>query len=105
MKSNAKLYSIALIPIALILFLILISSMASAAYVNDVPKIIEKRITNGEITVGPDIYEDRIVWTGYPTTFPYEGDIYMYNLTTKNETRITNNGTVGLYQFLRSTVI
>jgi len=53
METNKKLYSVALVSVALILFLIFVSSTASAA---SSPTITETRITTHGTASNPDIY-------------------------------------------------
>jgi beta propeller repeat protein len=57
MKINKKLYSVALVSIALFLFLIFVSSAASASQ-----RITETRITTSGSAAYPDIYGNKIVW-------------------------------------------
>ena len=63
MKTNRKLHSAALASAALILFLILVSSTASAATEQSAsPKITITQITTSGLATHPDIYSDKIVW-------------------------------------------
>jgi beta propeller repeat protein len=53
---------------------------------------IETRITtNGSRQYSPDICENRIVWEDERDGSYWEKDIYMYDLSTSKETRITND--------------
>ena len=85
MKPNKKLYSVFLASAALILYLIIVSSIVSAA---SSPLITETRITTSGSAACPAIYEDRIVWSDGRNG---NKDIYMYNLSTSTETQITTN--------------
>jgi beta propeller repeat protein len=81
MKINKKLYSIALASTTMILFLIIVSSTASAA-------ITETQITNhGTASGGYDIYGNTIAWTDWRNG---NADIYIYDLSTKTEIHTTN---------------
>ena len=74
MKSKNKLYSIALASAILIfVFLILISSVASAAQVT--------RIGNGS---DPAIYGSKVVWTD-------SGVVHVYDLTSKTDTTVSSS--------------
>jgi beta propeller repeat protein len=84
MKTNKKLYSLALVSSALILFLILVSSTASAS-------ITETRITTHGMACEPQIYGDKIVWEDLRNE---NDDIYMYDLSTKKELQITTNKSI-----------
>jgi len=91
MKLNIKSCSIFLASISLVLFLILISSMASASTAqNTSSTIVETRITLNGSAVSPAINGDRIVYQGYQNGI----HIYMYNLSTSKETQITTNESV-----------
>jgi len=81
MRINKKLRSIGLVSAALILFLVVLSSTASAS-------IAETRITNHGTAGNPDIYGNKIVWEN-----AHNGNsaIYAYDLSTKKETHITDN--------------
>jgi len=86
MKINKKVHSVALVSAALILFLILVPSVASA-----VPLTIEEtQITNSGAAVTPAIYGNLIVWSDGRNG--NGGDIYTYDLSAKKETRITTSG-------------
>jgi beta propeller repeat protein len=122
MEMNKKIYSAGLASVAVILFLISISSTASAS-------ITETRISTSGGVTGLDIYNDRIVWTDLNnhcyiydlstskkkqinTSEPVHGpsiynnkivfeawhsglnnvEIHMYDLSTKKETTITTSG-------------
>ncbi|HWQ50087.1 MAG TPA: PKD domain-containing protein [Methanosarcina sp.] len=62
-------------------------------YIYDISTKKGKRITTDSSDVSsPVIYGDRIVWMG---GFAGMTDIYMYNLSTSQETRITNSGFAG----------
>jgi len=86
MKINKKLHSVALVSVALILFLILVSSASSAS-----PKITETQITTSGSASNPDISGNKIVWQD-SRLGNEKSDIYMYDIFTKKETQITNNG-------------
>ena len=76
-----KLYSVASVSAAVILFLIIVSSTASAS-------ITETWITNHGTASGDyDIYGNTIVWTDWRNG---NADIYIYNLSTKTEIHTTN---------------
>ncbi len=82
MKTNRKLHSAALASAALILFLILVSSTASAATVQSAsPKITITQITTSGLATHPDIYSDKIVWEEDYSN-GYASNIYVYNLST-----------------------
>jgi beta propeller repeat protein len=84
MKNKHKLYSLVLSSVAMVLFLILVSSTASAS-------ITETQITKHGTASSPEIYGNRIVWLDMRNG-QYTHDLYMYDLSTKKETRITNSG-------------
>jgi beta propeller repeat protein len=122
MRHKEKLHSIAIASAAVVLFLILISSTASAS-------ITEKLITNQGTASNPAIYGNTIVWQdsrngnldiyiqdlsnkkqihttnpAYQTVPAIYGntvvwaddlDIYMQDLSTKKQTRITTSGESG----------
>ncbi|WP_232308493.1 PKD domain-containing protein [Methanosarcina lacustris] len=79
-------------------------------YMYDLSTSTETRITTNESSqTHPVIYEDRIVWldernSGSAPDDGYGGfDVYMYNLSTKKETRITKS-TIPLNPDMRSSV-
>jgi beta propeller repeat protein len=77
MGNKLKVYSTGLAAISLVLFLILVSSAATAAPLT----ITETRITTSGSASNPDIYKDKIVWQDTR----YSGnDIYMYDVSAKN---------------------
>ena len=85
MKTNKKLYSVALASAALILFSILISFTASAVS----PPITEAPIITSGSAQFPSIYGDRIVWQkGSGADFTNLG---VYDLSTNREIQITTN--------------
>ena len=84
MKVNKKSYSVTLASAVLILFLILVSSAASAASPS---AITETRITNHGTASNPDIYGDKIVWQDNRNG---NWDIYIFDLSTKKEIHTTN---------------
>ena len=95
MKVNKKSYSVTLASAVLILFLILVSSTASAVTEQTASLTINKtQITTSGSAGGPSIYGDRIVWrdwrNGYRDSLEEESDVYMYDLSTHKEIRITN---------------
>ncbi|RXA19991.1 PKD domain-containing protein [Methanosarcina sp. MSH10X1] len=61
---------------------------SSGIHVYNLSTSKETPIINSINVYDPDIYGDRIVWTD---TRNENGDIYMYNLSTGRETRITTN--------------
>ena len=84
MKTHKKLYSATFASVVLILFLILVSSVASAA----TPMITETRITtNPSNSMNPDIYGNTIVWQDDRNG---NWDIYIFNISTKEEIHTTN---------------
>jgi len=83
MNNSRELRSIFLALASLILLLILISSMASAAS----PSIIKTRITTHETAGNPAIYGNTIVWQDYRNG---NWDTYIYDISTKKETHTTN---------------
>jgi len=132
MKKKEKVYSIALASTFLILFLLFISTAASASpeqnqrtiappeissgagdpsddqILSDelsteesdtanesiqpaaALKITETRITTSKSEQSnPIVYGDRIAWTDYGNE---KSDVYVYDLSTKKQTQITNNG-------------
>lgn len=81
MRNKEKLYSIAKASAVVVLFLILVSSTSSAS-------ITEKQITtNMSDSQNPAIYGNKIVWQDDRNG---NWDVYIYNLSTKNEIH-TNN--------------
>ncbi|MGE5458586.1 MAG: PKD domain-containing protein [Methanococcaceae archaeon] len=81
MKTNKKLYSAALASAAVILVLIFFSSMASAS-------IAETQITtNTSNSENPVIYDNKIVWQDDRNG---NWDIYIQDLSTKNQIHTTN---------------
>ncbi len=92
MTNEKESYPIALASVAMILFLILISSVASAYSEQSAsPTITETQITANRSSSSPAIYGDKIV---YQDSLNGTSDIYMYDLFTSKETRITTNGSV-----------
>lgn len=87
MKTDRKLYSLALISTFLFLFLIVISSTASAS-------ISETRTVTQRSPENLAIYDNKLVWTNYENNGFI--DIYMYDLSAKKESRITTKS----YAFL-----
>ena len=84
MKNKEKLYSIALVSTAFILFLIFALSTASAAAVeNASPTITETRITTSGLASDPAIYGDRIAYTVTSDSDP-DYWIDVYDLSTKS---------------------
>ncbi len=81
MKIRENLYSAVFVSVALISFLILVSSTASAS-------ITEKRITtNSSNSEYPAIYGNKIVWQDDRNG---NWDIYIQDLSTKNQIHTTN---------------
>jgi PGF-pre-PGF domain-containing protein len=92
MKTKKKSCSIVLTLTALALFLILVSSVASAYSVQSVsPTITEAQITANRSASCPAINGDKIV---YQDSRNGTSDIYMYDLFTSKETQITTKGSV-----------
>jgi beta propeller repeat protein len=108
MKTNKKLHLLALTSVAMVLFLILVSSAASASVGNETlngtspditqssitkasisaaPKITETRITTHKTASNPDIYGNTIVWQDNRNG---NWDIYIFDLSTKKEIHTTN---------------
>jgi beta propeller repeat protein len=85
MEYKSKSFSVALTATALILFLILVPSAASAAPLT----IAETQITTSGNASNADIYSNRIVWQDARNG---GNDVYMYDSSTKKETRITKSG-------------
>jgi beta propeller repeat protein len=73
-----KLYSVTMVSAAAVLFLILVSSTASAS-------VSETRITNHGTASNPAIYGDKIVWQDNRNG---NWDIYAYDLLTKKESYV-----------------
>jgi beta propeller repeat protein len=91
MKTNETSYSILLTSTILILFLILVSSTASAATGQSIsPKLNETKITTSGSAGFPDIYGDRIVYLDWRNKAQLS-DIYMYDLSTRKEIKITTS--------------
>lgn len=85
MKTNKKLCSVIFASVALISFLFLLSSSASAA---SSLKITETRITtNPSNSLNPDIYGNTIVWQDDRNG---NWDIYIFDLSTKEQIHTTN---------------
>jgi beta propeller repeat protein len=83
MKNNIKLHLVALTALV-ILFLIIVPSAASA----DPLTITETRISTSGAASNPDIYDGKIVWQDAPNG----GNIYVYDISTKKETKIHTDG-------------
>jgi beta propeller repeat protein len=81
MKTKFNLHSFALTSIALVFFLILVSSVASAS-------ITETRITNHGKADNPAIYGNTIAWEDYRNG---NCDVYIYDLSTKKEIHTTSS--------------
>mgnify|MGYP002407277162 FL=1 len=101
MKTNKKLYSVTLASVALILFLILVPSAASAAPLT----ITETRITTSGYAHYPSIYGNRIIWDEDDVwsggTIINEGGFYLYDFSTNKKTKITayqTGGSNGIYE-------
>ncbi|WP_095644518.1 PKD domain-containing protein, partial [Methanosarcina spelaei] len=97
MKLNKKSDSVVLALSALVLFLILVSSTASAASLS---AITETRITNHGTASNPDIYGDKIVWQDNRNG---NWDIYIFDLAAKTEihtTNLTNQTVPAIYKNL-----
>ncbi|AKJ39217.1 PKD domain-containing protein [Methanosarcina barkeri] len=95
MELNTKLYSVALASAVLILFLILVSSTASAVTEQTASLTFNKTpITISGSAESPSIYGDRIVWEDWRNGNQNDGpsNIYMYNISTQKETQITTSG-------------
>jgi beta propeller repeat protein len=99
MKINKKLHCLALASAVLVLFLILVSSTASAVTEQTGSLIInETQITTSGSASSPSIYGDRIVWQDWRNGNRDDGpfNIYMYNISTQKETQITTSGSAGV---------
>jgi beta propeller repeat protein len=84
MKINKNLYSVTFASVALILFLILFSSAASATS----PMVTETRMTtNPSNSENPVIYGNTIAWQDDRNG---NWDIYIYDLSTRQELHTTN---------------
>ncbi len=81
MKTKIKLRSFTLTSIFLVLFLILVSSVASAS-------ISETRITNYGKASGPAIYGNTIVWSDINSEV---SKIHIYDISTKKQSQITSS--------------
>lgn len=99
MKVRDNLYSVSVTSTALILLLILVLSTASGVIAQAAPfSVTETRITTSGSAERPAIYGDVIVWqdlrNGKQGNGLFNGtfDIYMYNLSTSKEIRITPPG-------------
>jgi beta propeller repeat protein len=99
MKTNKELYSLVSSSAILILFLTLISSTATAQ--SDSPMITLTQITNDTTALSPAIYGDRIVYEDwhngtYGEYGDYYGnwDIYLYNISTSEKSRINTNKSI-----------
>jgi beta propeller repeat protein len=98
LKTRNKLFSVSLTSTALTLLLILVLSMASGVIAQAAPfSVTETQITTSGSAEKPAIYGDVIVWQDFRNGKQGNGfngtyDIYMYNLSTSNETRITRPG-------------
>lgn len=80
MENTRKLHSLASVSVSIVLFLIFISSTASAS-------ITEARITTSGKAVNPDIYGNNIVWQD---TGNGNSTIYALNLSTKKEIHVND---------------
>jgi beta propeller repeat protein len=89
MKNKEKLYSVLLASTILISFFIFDLSTAFAPPLqNFSPTVKETQITSSGEAVCPAIYNGRVVWKDYRNE---NWDIYMYDLSTQKETRITDH--------------
>lgn len=93
MRNKEKLFSIALTSTAIVLFLILISSTASAPAVQSNPFTINETqiTTNASDQYYPNIYGDTVVWFD---TRKEGWNLYTYNLSTSRESPFPINGTM-----------
>lgn len=98
MKARNKLFSVSLTSTALILLLILVLSTASGVIAKAALfSVTETQITTSGSAEKPAIYGDVIVWQDFRNGKQGNGfngtyDIYMSNLSTSKETRITTPG-------------
>ena len=98
MKARNNLFSVSLTSTALILLLILVLSTASGVIAKAAPfSVTETQITTSGSAERPAIYGDVIVWQDFRNGRQVGGsngtyDIYMHNLSTSKETRITPPG-------------
>jgi beta propeller repeat protein len=85
MKNKLRIYSTGLAAVALVLFLILVSSAATAASLT----ITETRITTSGLASYPAIYEDNIAYV-VSSDFEPTYSIDVYDLSTKNVISASN---------------
>ncbi len=93
METNKKLYSIALVSTILILFITILSTASAVTAQSSQLTITETQISHsGKAYNGfPDIYDDKIVWSDQRNE-DWRPDIYMYDLSTNQETQISTSG-------------
>ncbi len=63
--------------------------VSKLATINVLPTITETQITNSGSALNPTIYGDKIVWEDRNSDWNW--NIYMYDISTKKETQITNS--------------
>ena len=97
MKNKKTLYSFTFALTTLILFLVLISSIGSAASTqNNLPEINKTKLTQSNALWNLAIYEDKVVWTDDWVDENY--CLVIYNISTREQTKIAlDNDSSALY--------
>jgi beta propeller repeat protein len=105
MNDNKLLCSLVLAPAALILLLIFFSSTVSAATASGPSlAITTAKIPNTEFSNGYAIYGNYIVWAD-KRNGQDKPDIYMYDISTHKETRITTSGSVSYPAIYKNRIV